>query len=576
MTSSSSSRSSTAQPVQSPAYRQSRTTPSARHSAGHNDHRDRTTSNQRHSTTDVSRRLSRHSSTAPSSRNRHSSRNRQLPPTYSTTTAFDVLMPLFSAFVGILRPSPELLGAVDALRQQIADAVLALKSVSADVNAQPLVRWWCPCCRHHHDSTDCGALARVSPCKHCGGGHSNRSCPIRHEQVRARADVQPVEAQPSQLTANRGIAFGTFDAVPIHFSASQSAVEMREVARVERTGSVRTAALSTRTAAPPSPAADSVAQSPVVTLARGGDVASPGVDPESPATATADSDSSSVQARGERNNEQGERRNVVQGFTQTDPDEIAVSAVQTHATMHPGGGCPNQTAAVPAESGVGLQGALDCVNSTAAQRRDRNRRQPGAPVVPVDLFPLGKGHQGCCSMRQCGQPLFGSKCYVATLDPRSFNPFKNYCLCEECRNSSDVYQRLFPHPVLLTEPLDIVPKVDSVCSAYLTGPRHIGLCAIPECGKHLTTDDTDEVFVADTEPRSQNPLRNVTICHACRYSSDKNQHLFSSSIMLSSQETRDYRIQYRVHAGSCHSLREWDLPGSWASNHPNSLQAVRL
>ena len=236
MTSSSSSRSSTAQPVQSPAYRQSRTTPSARHSAGHNDHRDRATSNQLGSTTDVSRRLSRHSSTAPSSRNRHSSRNRQLPPNYSTTTAFDVLMPLFSAFVGILRPSPELLGAVDALRQQIADAVLALKSVSADVNAQPLVRWWCPCCRHHHDSTDCGALARVSPCKHCGGGHSNRSCPIRHEQVRARADVQPVEAQPSQLTEN--IAFGSFGAVPVYLSASQSAREVSEVARVKRTDSV--------------------------------------------------------------------------------------------------------------------------------------------------------------------------------------------------------------------------------------------------------------------------------------------------------------------------------------------------
>ena len=488
MTPSSFSRSSTAQPVQSPAYRQSRT-PVARHSAGHSDHRDRATSNQRRSTNDVSRRLSRHSSTAPSSRNRHSSRNRQLPPTYSTTTTFDVLMPLFSAFVGILRPSPELLGAVDALRQQIADAVLALKSVSADVNAQPLVRWWCPCCRHHHDSTDCGALARVSPCKHCGGGHSNRSCPIRHEQVRARADVQPVEAQPSQLTANRGIAFGTFDAVPIHFSASQSAVEMREVARVERTGSVRTAALSTRTAAPPSPAADSVAQSPVVTLARGGDVASPGVDPESPATATADSDSSSVKARGERNDEQGERRNVVQGSTQTDPDEIAVSAVQTHDTMHPEG-MPQSTADVPVESGVGLQGALDCVHSTAVQRRDRNRRQPGTPVLPVDLFPLGKGHQGCCSMRQCGQSFFGQDvCYIATLNPRSFNPFKGYYLCAQCRSSSEVYQQFFPHPVLLREPPDMVDakRPNDLNCVYQTNQRNPGCCGKAGCGKLVKT-----------------------------------------------------------------------------------------
>ena len=120
-------------------------------------------------------------------------------------------------------------------------------------------------------------------------------------------------------------------------------------------------------------------------------------------------------------------------------------------------------------------------------------------------------------MRECGQPLWGPSCYVATLDTRSFSPYKGYCLCEECRNSSRVYQRLFPHPVMLHEPPDIQPKVDSVCGAYLTSPKHIGLCAMPECGKPLTTDKTDEVFATDTDPRSQNPLRNVKICYACRY-----------------------------------------------------------
>ncbi len=137
-------------------------------------------------------------------------------------------------------------------------------------------------------------------------------------------------------------------------------------------------------------------------------------------------------------------------------------------------------------------------------------------------------------MRECGQPLLGPSCYVATLDPRSFNPFKGYCLCAECRNSSDEYQRLFPHQVLLHEPPDVVPKVDSVSSAYLTGPRYAGLCAEPECGQPLTTDDTDEVFVVDTDPRSQNPWRNVTICKTCRNSSNKNKHMFSRGITVSS------------------------------------------
>jgi hypothetical protein len=139
-----------------------------------------------------------------------------------------VLMPLISAFISVLQPSEELLGAVDALRQQIADAVRALKSVSAEVNTRPLVRWWCPCCQHYHDGADCIALARVSPCEHCGSGHSKRSCPIRRAQVqRARAGVQPVEAQPSDMpqSSAAGIVLGGMS-FPV--SAPQSSSGMND------------------------------------------------------------------------------------------------------------------------------------------------------------------------------------------------------------------------------------------------------------------------------------------------------------------------------------------------------------
>ncbi len=179
-------------------------------------------------------------------------------------------------------------------------------------------------------------------------------------------------------------------------------------------------------------------------------------------------------------------------------------------------------------------------------------------------------------MRQCGKSFFGQEvCYITTLDPRSFNPFKGYYLCDECRNGSDVYKRLFPHPVLLHEPPDVVPKVDSVSSAYLTGTKYVGLCAKPECGQPLTTDESDQVFVVDTDPRSQSPWRNVTICKTCRNSSNKNKHMFSRGIMVSSQHVHDYRENYRVRTSLHQALREWDLPDSWAPKHPNSLQAVQ-
>ena len=293
MTSSSFSRPSTAPPVQSPASRPSRTT--ARRSAGYTDQRDRATSLQPGSSAGISRRLSRHSSTAPSSRNLHPSRSRPPAPDYSPETALDMLMPLISAFISVLQPSEKLLGAVDVLRRQIADAGCALKPVSAEIGNRPPVRWWCPCCHHHHDGTECNALARVSPCKYCGRGHSNRSCPI-NKQSRARADVQPVEAQPSDVrkSSAAGIVFG--DMV---FPVSATQFEP-ELAQVERTDTIRTADPSTRTAAPQSPAANQQAQTPAIAVARGGDIPSPDVDPKSPATALTNSNSSSGEAQGER------------------------------------------------------------------------------------------------------------------------------------------------------------------------------------------------------------------------------------------------------------------------------------
>ncbi len=268
-------------------------------------------------------------------------------------------MPLISALISVLQPSEELLGAVDVLRQQIADAIRALKSASTEVNARPLVRWWCPCCHHYHDGIECNALARVSPCKHCGSGHSERSCPIRRAQLevqQARAGVQPVEARPPgvpQPSATDNV-FGDMS-----FPVSTPQVQP-ERAQVERTANLRTADPSSRTAATQLPAADPVAQPPVVPLARGGDVTSAGVDPESPAAAIKDPNSSSVPIVGERKGEQRKRRtygrSFVQASTQTDSASLTAPVPSKHAKD------PTTLAAdTPVASSVGIQGDLDSV-----------------------------------------------------------------------------------------------------------------------------------------------------------------------------------------------------------------------
>jgi len=189
-------------------------------------------------------------STTASSRVRSSSAwQRRRPPSASTTDALDMIMPILSAFIGMLKPSETLLRAFDALRRPIADAVNAIQAASSDTSAQPTVRWWCPCCRHHHTAASCSALARVSPCKYCGDGHSNRSCSLRRAQASVRVNDVPITAQlaASQLSTNHGITFGDFGHVPIHFTAAQF---RGEVAQGKRTVSVKVAAPSLPTAAP--------------------------------------------------------------------------------------------------------------------------------------------------------------------------------------------------------------------------------------------------------------------------------------------------------------------------------------
>jgi hypothetical protein len=123
----------------------------------------------------------------------------------------------------------------------------------------------------------------------------------------------------------------------------------------------------------------------------------------------------------------------------------------------------------------------------------------------------------------------------------------------------------------------MIAKVNSVCSEYFTGPTRIGCCAIATCGGPLTNDNTDEVFATDFDPRSLDPLRVLRICKTCRFSTERNMHLFFSSYMMSSQEQRDYRNRYRILLnGTCVNHRDWDLPDKWASKHPNSLRDVRL
>ena len=215
------------------------------------------------------------SQTASSRRRIRPTRNRPTSP--SSSTAIDVLKPILEALFGILQPSEGLLGAVDAIRRQVADALHAAKATSTNASAQLTVSWWCPCCRHHHDTACCSALARVSPCKHCGEGHSYRSCSLRREQANARAVKAQLAA--SQLSASSSIVFGNFDAVPIQPYVAQSASEVSEVAKVERTTGLRSPAK--RTVAPQSPAATHHAQPTAVVPARGDGIASHDIAPDS-------------------------------------------------------------------------------------------------------------------------------------------------------------------------------------------------------------------------------------------------------------------------------------------------------
>ena len=241
MTTSSFSRPSTAPPVHSSASRQSRMS-SARRSA---EPRDDVSRHNSITATSRPHRLgpagSIPSSTASSRFRSSSTWQRRRSPSSSSTDALDMIMPILSAFIGMLKPSEALLRAFDELRRPIADAVNAIQAVSSDTSAQPTVRWWCPCCRHHHTAASCSALARVSPCKHCGEGHSNRSCSLRRAEVSTRVFTMPIKAQlaPSHLSANSSLTRLTLGALTVSQWEKECS---REVAQGKRTRSVKVAA----------------------------------------------------------------------------------------------------------------------------------------------------------------------------------------------------------------------------------------------------------------------------------------------------------------------------------------------
>ena len=115
--------------------------------------------------------------------------------------------------------------------------------------------------------------------------------------------------------------------------------------------------------------------------------------------------------------------------------------------------------------------------------------------------------------------------YAATLDPRSIHRFK---VCKECRDRSPVlYKRRFPHPVSLHEPAgrnQLAAQCTSLARSMLAVALYIAACGNPLTDD--TSSTTDEVFATDfLRPRGA-PLRIVRICKACRYSSERNKHLF--------------------------------------------------
>jgi len=111
------SRLSTAPPVHSSAYRQSRTSPARRSAEPRDD------VSRHNSITAISRphRLDPTGSipsTTASSRIRSSSTwQRRQSPSSSPTAALDMIMPILSAFIGMLKPSETLLRAFDELRR---------------------------------------------------------------------------------------------------------------------------------------------------------------------------------------------------------------------------------------------------------------------------------------------------------------------------------------------------------------------------------------------------------------------------------------------------------------------------
>ncbi len=77
--------------------------------------------------------------------------------------------------------------------------------------------------------------------------------------------------------------------------------------------------------------------------------------------------------------------------------------------------------------------------------------------------PSPKGQPGQCCYRRCSGPVYGTEgninknCFVATLTKWNKSPLNGLYLCQQCYESSKLFQELFPHPLPITE----LPMVDT-------------------------------------------------------------------------------------------------------------------
>ncbi len=174
------------------------------------------------------------------------------------------------------------------------------------------------------------------------------------------------------------------------------------------------------------------------------------------------------------------------------------------------------------------QARLTGVLPAATQRRTRPPSELGAPVlVQAEPFPFGHGHKGCCSILQSTsvwRQMLTTPLWIRAVSTAS--------RATTCARSAEighlcVYKRRFPHLVSLHEPAgrnQLAAQCTSLARSMLAVALYIAACGNP------LTDDTsstiEEVFAADFFRPAVRRCVSVRICKACRYSSERNKHLF--------------------------------------------------